>query len=130
MEEIWKPIIKITLKTTGEECHFVGYDVSNMGRVRTYKKKYGRGERELSKTPYIINGRPDQRGYTQYLLSDINKRRRNFRGHILVMQTFVGLPGGSEVVCHWDDIKTNNKIDNLRYATLKENQDDWKRNKM
>jgi hypothetical protein len=124
MEEIWKPITQITLRN-GTVCSFEGYDISNFGRVRTYKKKYGKGHRELNKEPYVINGRPDQRGYTQYLLSDVNKKRRNFRAHTLVMQTFVGLPKEYQVVCHNDDIKTNNHISNLRYDTQKANMHDW-----
>jgi predicted DNA-binding antitoxin AbrB/MazE fold protein len=128
-DEIWKPITKIVLKN-GEECHFNGYDVSNYGRVRTYKQKYGRVSkankaaglnRPLNKYPTIINGRPDQRGYIQFELSDIYKKRRNFRSHTLVMQTFVGIPKQYEVVCHSDDIKTNNHISNLRYDTQKAN---------
>lgn len=128
MEEIWKPIEKIVLKN-GETHLFVGYEISNMGRVRTYKKRYGRGSRSLNKDPYVISGRPDQKGYIQYCLSDINKKRKNFRAHTLVMQVFVGLPNEDEVVCHWDDIKTNNKVENLRYDTNKENAKDKVRNK-
>lgn len=128
MEEIWKSIEKIVLKT-GQVCEFTGYEVSNMGRVRTYKKRYGRGQRSLNKNPYIINGRPDQKGYIQYCLSDINKKRKNFRAHTLVTQTFYGVPKDDQVVCHWDDIKTNNKLSNLRYDTQKENLRDIRRNK-
>lgn len=127
MEEIWKPIKTIILKN-GTVCNFIGYEVSNMGRVRTYKKRYGRGERSLNTEPYIINGRPDRKGYIQYCLSDVNKKRRNFRVHMLVMQTFVGLPKDEEVICHWDDIKSNNKLDNLRYGTNKDNANDRLRN--
>lgn len=130
--ETWKPINQIILKN-GTICNFEGYEVSNFGRVRTYKRKYGKvakgtHNRPLSLTPYIINGRPDQKGYIQYLLSDINKRRRNFRGHILVMQTFVGLPEEGEEICHYDDVKHNNHIDNLRYDTHKANLADARRN--
>ena len=129
MEEKWKKINTITLKN-GTVCEFVGYEVSNLGRVRTYKKKYGYGQRSLNLKPSIINGRPDSKGYIQYCLSDINKKRRNFRGHTLVMQIFVGTPDKDEIVCHWDDIKTNNKISNLRYATMKENAEDKNRNNL
>jgi hypothetical protein len=129
--EIWKPIKVITLKN-GTVCNFEGYDVSNFGRVRTYKRKYGKvaigTKRPLDLNPYVISGRPDQKGYIQYLLSDVNNRRRNFRGHVLVMQTFVGLPAEGEEVCHSDDIKDNNHIDNLRYDTRKANLADARRN--
>ena len=56
-----------------------------------------------------------------------NKKRRNFRAHTLVMQTFVGIPEEYQVICHNDDIKTNNHISNLRYDTQKSNMHDWMR---
>jgi hypothetical protein len=136
--EIWKPIKNIVLKN-GTVWTFEGYDVSNYGRVRTYKQKYGQVSRSnvhaglnrpLLKTPTIINGRPDKKGYPQFCLSDIEKKRHNVRAHVLVMQTFMGLPKEYEVVCHFDDVKTNNNLDNLRYGTKKENALDAKRNKI
>lgn len=126
-DEIWKPIKTIILKN-GTECNFIGYDVSNYGRVRSYKKKYGKGHRDLNKYAEIINGRPDSKGYIQYSLSDINKKQRNFRAHTLVMQTFIGIPKGYEVICHNDDVKSNNHISNLRYDSQYENMQDIKRN--
>jgi len=134
--EIWKPVEKIVLRN-GTVWYFEGYEVSNYGRVRTYKQKYGQVSRSnkhaglnrpLLKTPTIINGRPDQKGYPQFCLSDINKKRHNVRAHVLVMQTFIGLPEEYQVICHFDDVKTNNHLDNLRYDTQKENLLDAKRN--
>ena len=127
--EIWKPINKIVLKN-GLVCEFEGYDISNYGRVRTYKKRYGRGHRDLNKHAVLLTGRKDQKGYIQYWLSDKNKKGRNFRAHTLVMQTFVGLPKEYQVVCHFDDNKGNNELSNLRYDTQQENMNDMKRNKI
>jgi hypothetical protein len=136
--ETWKPIKNIVLKN-GTVWTFEGYEVSNYGRVRTYKQKYGKVSksnahaglnRPLLKTPTVINGRPDKKGYPQFCLSDIEKKRHNVRAHVLVMQTFMGLPKEYEVVCHFDDVKTNNNLDNLRYGTKKENALDAKRNKI
>ena len=135
--EIWKPIKNIVLKN-GVVWTFEGYEVSNYGRVRTYKQKYGQVSRanlhaglgrSLLKNPTIINGRPDGKGYPQFCLSDINKKRHNVRAHTLVMQTFIGLPKEYQVICHFDDIKTNNKLENLRYDTQKANGADRKRNR-
>lgn len=135
--EIWKPIKNIVLKN-GVVWTFEGYEVSNYGRVRTYKQKYGQVSRAnlhaglgrpLLKNPTIINGRPDGKGYPQFCLSDINKKRHNVRAHTLVMQTFIGLPKEYQVICHFDDIKTNNKLENLRYDTQKANGADRKRNR-
>jgi hypothetical protein len=135
--EIWKPIKTIILKN-GTVCNFEGYEVSNLGRVRTYKQKYGKVSksatyaginRPLRKTPTIITGRPDKRGYMQLCLSDINKKRYNIRVHIVVTQTFLGFPEEGFIVCHFNDIKTDNRLENLRYDTHKANISDAQRNK-
>jgi hypothetical protein len=127
--EIWKPVNKIVLRN-GTVWNFEGYEVSNYGRVRTYKQKYGQVSRAnihaglsrpLLTTPTIINGRPDKKGYPQFCLSDTNKKRHNVRAHTLVMQTFIGLPDEYQVICHYDDVKTNNHISNLRYDSQKNN---------
>jgi hypothetical protein len=129
--EIWKPINEI--RRNHKNLFFEGYEVSNLGRVRTYKKKYGKvakgvHNRALNDTPYVINGRPDKYGYPLFCLSDTDKKRYNIRAHTLVMQTFIGFPEEGQIILHFDDIKTNNCLDNLRYGDHKENMDDRKRN--
>lgn len=133
--EIWKPIKEI--KRNGKTIQFEGYEVSNLGRVRTYKQKYGQVSRAnkhaglnrpLLKAPTIIKGRPDKAGYMLLCLSDINKKRHNIRVHTVVAQTFLGFPEEGSVVCHFNDIKTDNRLENLRYDTHKANQADRKRN--
>ncbi|CAB5221734.1 NUMOD4 [uncultured Caudovirales phage] len=124
MNETWKPIVPIKIQT-GEIFEPYGYEVSNLGRVRSYRSPKG-----LVAEPKIISGRPDPNGYQNYHLSNKdNTRRRNIRGHILVMQTFIGYPEAGMMICHWDDVKHNNKLDNLRYGTRQENFNDMIRNK-
>jgi hypothetical protein len=126
--EIWKPVNQIILKN-GTLCNFIGYEVSNYGNVRTYKQRYGKGPKGLLSNHRPLTGRKDQKGYPQFWLIDINLKGRNFRAHTLVMQTFLGIPKEYEVVCHNDDVKSNNHISNLRYDTQLENVRDIKRNK-
>jgi hypothetical protein len=76
-----------------------------------------------------LTGRPDQVGYMQVDLFDANSVRSKYRIHTIVMQTFIGLPEAGQVICHYDDIKTNNKLTNLRYDTVKANGLDRVRNK-
>lgn len=133
--EIWKPITEI--KRKDHILKFEGYEVSNFGRVRTYKQKYGKVSkslmqsglnRPLRKNPTLITGRPDKRGYMQLCLSDVNKKRHNIRIHIVVAQTFLGFPKDGLIVCHFNDVKTDNRLENLRYDTHKSNISDAQRN--
>ena len=133
--EIWKPITEI--KRKNQILKFEGYEVSSLGRVRTYKQKYGQVSRAnkhaglnrpLLKTPTIIKGRPDKPGYMLLCLSDINKKRYNIRVHTVVAQTFLGFPEDGYIICHFNDIKTDNRLDNLRYDTHKANISDAQRN--
>lgn len=131
MNEIWKPITEI--KRNNRILKFEGYEVSNLGRVRTYKQKYGQvkagGKRPLMSDPYEIFGRIEKnKGYMLLCLSDIDKKRYNVRIHTVVMQTFVGFPDDGLVICHYNDIKTDNRLDNLRYDTSKANAEDKIRN--
>jgi len=129
--EIWKPIGTIVNKNGSNPP--IGYEVSNMGRVRTKRQRYGSprkstGQRVDHADYHLIYGRLDGYGYTQYALYNAEKQKRNFRTHVLVMQTFVGLPEEGQIICHYDDDKQNNKQENLRYDTHKANSEDKKRN--
>ena len=131
-EEIWKSIPTL-IDAKGQAFTPRGYEVSNLGRVRSYNPRYGRGNntghRPLLATPVIITGRPDPRGYYQVTLSSaVSKQRKNFRIHTLVMQTFVGPAPDKMVVCHYNDIKTDNRLENLRYDTPEANSLDMRRN--
>ncbi len=132
MTEIWKPITEI--KRNNRILQFEGYEVSNLGRVRTYKNKYGKvapgNNRPMRDEPYEIYGRKEKnKGYMLLCLSDVDKKRYNIRIHTVVMQTFMGFPDPGMVICHNNDIKTDNRLENLRYDTQLENIRDIKRNK-
>jgi hypothetical protein len=131
--EIWKEVPEIIQRNGSFKPH--GYEVSNLGRVRTKKQRYGRPRKDTGKRQDLlvyryVNGRPDQVGYIQYELYDENSNRKNIRGHVLVMQAFVGAPNPGQVVCHFDDVKNNNTLANLRYDTQKNNLADARRNKI
>ncbi len=131
MTEIWKPVLKI--KRNNKIVQFEGYEVSNLGRVRSYKYKYGQvkpgGKRPFLAEPYEIFGRKEKnKGYMLLCLSDVNKKRHNIRIHTVVVQTFVGFPEDGMIVCHKNDVKTDNRLENLYYGTAKDNAEDLKIN--
>lgn len=116
--ETWKKVTSIK-RANGIIRNYEGYEVSNYGRVKSYK----------SKNPRILKGRPDKAGYINHWLTDTDGVSKNVRTHILVTQAFWGYPPEGMVVCHYDDVKTNNHLDNLRYDTRKANWEDIRRNK-
>ena len=112
--EIWKSI-----------PNYPGYEVSNHGRVRSYKKCVGAGNWVVADTPQrILNPiiRPD--GYKMVGL--LRSGRPHFRKVArLVLQVFIGpCPDGMEV-CHNDNNRANDHLGNLRYDTHAGNMRDW-----
>lgn len=102
IDEIFKPI-----------PGFPDYEVSNMGAVRSLKRRAAR----ILKTP------PDNKGYQQVVLCH-NGHSVHTRVHVLVMLAFVGpRPDGLEI-CHNDGIPGNNQLLNLRYDTHSANMQD------
>ena len=99
-EEIWRDI-------EGYEGH---YQVSNFGRVKSFKQK----------TPRILKPTHDKDGYLYVGLWRENKCQ-NGRVHRLVAQAFIPNPEGKPVTNHKDGNPQNNHVDNLEWATISEN---------
>jgi len=111
MEEIWKDV-----------KGFEGlYQVSNMGRVRSLDRW------TLNERPRFIKGRmlnPNMNKYKGYLrisLSDGHRNRKHYEVHRLVALHFV--PGYKEglVVNHKNEVKTDNRAENLEWCTYQYN---------
>lgn len=100
------------------------YEVSDLGRVRSLARPDGRGRRRRE---MILRGRPGPRGHLSVALY-VDGARRDFLVHYLVLVTFVGpRPEGMEG-CHWNDIATDNSLENLRWDTRSANILDCVRN--
>ena len=89
------------------------YRVSNKGRVKTIN--YKSNKREI-----ILRPRIDSKGY-DYITITIGDKRKNFRVHRLVAELFIPNPFNKPFVDHINNIKTDNRVQNLRWATQKEN---------
>ena len=101
LKEVWKPL-----------PNFSKYLVSNLGNVRSLYKS----EETLLK-PYKA------KKYLKVSLSESGVRT-TLKVHRLVMLAFVGVvPSGMEVR-HLDGNGSNNRLDNLKYGTKKENMSD------
>ena len=81
------------------------YFVTNDGKI--YREK-------------IIKPTPDKDGYEIVSLWKNNKRK-SFRVHRMVAELYLPNPHNKPQVNHKDGNKTNNKLENLEWATASEN---------
>lgn len=100
MTEIWKDV----------DGYDGLYQVSNFGRVKSFKHK----------TPRILKAKAHTGGYLRVELYGNGQADGRFI-HRLVAQTFIPNPENKPTVNHIDGDKTNNRIENLEWATQHEN---------
>lgn len=105
MEEIWKDV-----------KDFEGlYQVSNLGNVKRLVSKRVLAER-------LIGSSIDRYGYVKRVLCKDGKMYF-FTEHRLVANAFIPNDFNKPTVNHINGIKTDNKLDNLEWCTIKENND-------
>lgn len=114
MEE-WRPVV-------GFEGY---YSVSNLGRVRsedrTFTDKRGVFRRRRG---VILRTPPNQDGYPKMSLCK-DGRRKDGLVHQEVLNAFVGpRPDPKSEGCHNDGDPANNRLENLRWDTMTNNQRD------
>lgn len=93
------------------------YFVSDAGEV--YSQTGWRGHSTRPMVQYL-----NKDGY-KFVRLTIDGRRSKFRVHRLVCELFLGtVPKGLYEVCHIDGNKLNNRLENLRWGTRKDNAAD------
>lgn len=107
---------------------FPFFRVSSFGRVQTSRGrahgKYGPWKHDMPWRDVPLQ--PNKRGYLFFWLYT-KCRQRPVPVHRLVLELFVGpCPEGMET-CHWDGNPANNRLENLRWGTKKDNGADRKR---
>jgi len=118
--ERWKPVV-------GYEGL---YEVSDQGRVRSLDRWYDRPASRRKPKPWrrcypgqMISLTPNGAGYPRVNLHR-NRKREEKLVHWLVLEAFVGpCPDGEEGL-HGNDIKTDNRLSNLRWGTRSDNVKD------
>ncbi|WP_192820184.1 NUMOD4 domain-containing protein [Rufibacter sp. LB8] len=87
------------------------YQVSNLGRVKSLKFNK---EKELRQTV-------DGTGYLTVTLYQ-DKKGKTFKVHNLVLNNFSEPIEGKSLCDHLSGVKTDNRLENLRWVTVRENQ--------
>lgn len=110
--EIWKPV----------ENYEGIYEVSNLGRVRSLERYVqNHGVLELRKGRILKPGISGN-GYNYICLSK-NGNRKWCGVHRLVAQAFIPNPNNLPVINHRNEVKTDNRIENLEWCTYKYNNE-------
>ena len=106
--EIWKPVI-------GFESR---YEVSSLGRIKALSREIHYIDGRKGRLPEkILRGSRMNFGYISITFD--SKTRRLM--HQVVAQAFLGAAEYRQTVNHKDGNKTNNRVENLEWATYKEN---------
>lgn len=110
VQEEWKDIV---VEKNGTLYDYTGlYQVSNLGRVKSLANSSSRKEKILKVQP--------QRGYVVVQLHK-DGTREFFGIHRLVAAAFVPNPDNLPVVNHKNEIKDDNRVENLEWCTVKYN---------
>ena len=106
-KEMWRPVVG-----------FDGYEVSNMGRVRSWR----------SNNPNVLLPFPKIMRYHRtkgefYLGVTLARNRKPFNRnmHVLVAEAWIGPRPDGMQVCHLNGDASDNRADNLRWDTPKAN---------
>lgn len=103
MEEEWKSVVG-----------FEGlYEVSSCGRIKSLARFWVRNER-------ILKTHLDRDGYVCIILT-ANKVQYNKRVHRLVAEAFIPNPDNLPFINHRNEVKSDNRIENLEWCTVKYN---------
>jgi bacterioferritin-associated ferredoxin len=97
------------------------YDVSSLGRVRRAEDALNGNGRVTYPKGYMLSQATDSHGY-KYVCLCRSGKVTNMTVSKLVCAAFHGpKPTNRHQAAHWDGDKKNNRADNLRWATPKDN---------
>jgi hypothetical protein len=98
------------------------YEVSNTGRVRSWRPKPNCVARRTS--PFVMQGNFDSHGYYRVKIRDDAGKPKTAKVHVLVCKAWRGPMPAGQVARHLDGRKPNNHERNLTWGTHKQNTAD------
>ena len=108
--EIWKDVV-------GYEGYYI---VSNLGRIISLSRPIFNGKAYFSSSPSLLRQYISSTGYKIVTLMK-NGTGRKYRVHRLVAIAFIPNPENKPFIDHINTIRTDNRMENIRWATLHEN---------
>lgn len=101
---------------------FDGYYICDDGYVYTDIRQGCRDKSKRSPFCKRLNPRLTKNGYARvYLRNSVTNKRQDLYIHRLVAQEFIPNPENKKYVNHKNFIRNCNQVDNLEWATAKEN---------
>lgn len=95
------------------------YEISDQGRLRSWHKSPN--ESGHPQIPRILKGGYNRYGYRRAVLVGPEGQRRSFLIYHLVADAFIGARPKGLVLTHLNGINTDDRSQNLKYRTQKEN---------
>ena len=110
-------VVKVYPDLEGEKwLPLVGYEdyyqASNMGRIKSLWNGRSR----------IIGGCLDEDGYIKMTLTNPDRSQSTYRRARLVALTWIPNPENKPEIDHINTVRTDDRVENLRWATSSENQ--------
>lgn len=106
--DAWKPVPGV--------CHI---EASDSGKIRTLIDR--RRSNQVLPKPRELKASDDGNGYRIVCIRGDGGAKKTYRVCRLVLMAFVGIPKSGMQACHGNNIKNDDRIDNLRWGTASEN---------